>query len=89
MKKLIVEGLKKRIELAKKDGKCVVDLEMKKKVIDTQNNGLNDMLAINFPTSIDKDFGYEYYRVSEYSEDSFRRFNNLEDIAEWIIKTYC
>lgn len=85
----IVKELENKINVAKKNGKCVIDLEMKKKVIDTQDNGLNDILAINFPTSIDKEFGRVYYRVSEYSEDSFRRFNNLEDIAEWIIKTYC
>lgn len=89
MKTLIVAGLKNKIELAKKAGKCVADLNMKKKVIDTVDNGLNDMLAVYFPTSIDTEFGGEYYRVSEYSEDSFRKFNTLEDVADWIIKTYC
>lgn len=85
----IVKALEMKIEEAKKNGKCVLDLEMKKKVIDKQENGLNDILAINFPTSIDRAFGREYYRVSEYSEDSFRKFNTLEDIADWIIITYC
>ena len=85
----IVKALEKKIEEAKKNGKCVVDLEMKKKVIDKQENGLNDMLAIYFPTSIDKEFGREIFKVSEYSEDTYRKFNSLEAVAKFIISAYC
>lgn len=85
----IVKALEMKIEEAKKNGKCVIDLEMKKKVIDKQENGLNDMLAIYFPTSIDKEFGSAIFKVSEYSEDNYRKFNSLEEIATFIISAYC
>lgn len=62
---------------------------MKKKVFDKEDNGLNDMLAIYFPTSIDKEFGSEIFKVSEYSEDTFRRFDSLEEVAKFIISAYC
>lgn len=85
----IVKALKMKIAEAKKNGKCVVDLEMKKKVFDKQDNGLNDMLAVYFPTSIDKEFEREIFKVSEYSEDTFRRFDSLEEVAKFIISAYC
>ena len=86
----IVKALEIKISEAKKSGKSVVDLEMKKKVIDKQENGLNDMLAIYFPTNFDKEFFEKTeFRVSEYSQDSFRKFDTLENVAEWIVKTYC
>ena len=62
---------------------------MKKKVFDKQDNGLNDMLAVYFPTSINKEFGREIFKVSEYSEDTFRRFDSLEEVAKFIISAYC
>ena len=62
---------------------------MKKKVFDKQDNGLNDMLAVYFPTSINKEFGRETFEVSEYSEDTFRRFDSLEEVAKFIISAYC
>ena len=85
----VKKALEKKIAEAKKSGKCVVDLEMKKKVFDKQDNGLNDMLAVYFPTSIDKEFGGEVFKVSEYSEDTFRRFDSLEEVAKFIISAYC
>ena len=86
----IVKALEIKISEARKSGKSVVDLEMKKKVIDKQENGLNDMLAIYFPTNFDKEFFEKTeFRVSEYSQDSFRKFDTLENVAEWIVKTYC
>ena len=85
----IVKALKMKIAEAKKNGKCVVDLEMKKKVFDKQDNGLNDMLAVYFPTSIDKEFRREIFKVSEYSEDTFRKFNSLEEVVKFIISAYC
>ena len=85
----IVKALKMKIAEAKKNGKCVVDLEMKKKVIDKQDNGLNDILAIYFPTIVDREFGREYFTVSEYSEDTFRKFNSLDEVAKFIISVYC
>lgn len=90
MRDSIVKALEKKIAEAKANGKCVVDLEMKKKVIDTADNGLNDTLAIYFPTNFDKEFsGKSYYQVFEYSEDTSRKFNSLEEVANWIVKTYC
>lgn len=85
----VKKALEEKIAEAKKNGKYVVDLEMKKKVIDKQDNGLNDILAIYFPTSIDKKFGGEIFRVSEYSEDTFRKFDSLEEVVKFIISTYC
>lgn len=85
----VKKALEEKIEEAKKNGKCVVDLEMKKKVFDKQDNGLNDILAVSFPTSIDKVFGKEFFTVSEYSEDTFRRFDSLEEVAKFIISAYC
>ena len=85
----IYKALEEKIVEARKNGKCVVDLEMRKKVIDTQDNGLNDTLAIYFPTSIDREFGNQSFRVSEYSEDNFRRFSTLKEVANWIVETYC
>ena len=51
-----MEELEQKIISARKNGKCVVDLEMDKKIIDNQNNGLNDVIAIYFPNYFDKDF---------------------------------
>lgn len=85
----MVKELERKIETAKKNGKCALDLEMKKKVIDTQDNGLNDMLFISFPTKVDTELGRTYYNVSEYSEETARKFNSLTDLSKWIIATYC
>ena len=85
----VKKALEEKIAEAKKNGKCVVDLEMKKKVFDKQDNGLNDMLAVYFPTSIDKEFRREIFKVSEYSEDTFRKFNSLEEVVKFIISAYC
>ena len=89
MLKVIMEELEQKIISARKNGKCVVDLEMDKKIIDNQNNGLNDVIAIYFPNYFDKDFFNKVeYKVSEYSENNFRKFNSLEDVAKWIISVY-
>ena len=86
----IIIALENKISESKKKGKCAIELEMKKKIIDKQDNGLNDMLTIWFPTTIDKWLGIEYFRVAEYSEDEdCRKFDTLEEVASWIVEVYC
>lgn len=86
----IVKALENKISEAKKKGSCLIDLEMKKKVIDKRDNGMNDMLTIWFPTSVDKWLGKPQFKVAEYSEDEdCRKFDTLEEVASWIVEVYC
>jgi hypothetical protein len=95
MKQRIVKELQKRIEEAKKDYKCAIDLQMKKSVLDTSISADyvgHDILYISFPTKFDMEFAPHYkhtYNVAEYSEADSRRFETLEDVAQFIIDTYC
>ena len=89
MTKKILKALEMKInEAYKEKGECLIDLEMKKKIIDNQ---YDDILMITFPTDFDKKWIGEdnvYYTVKEYSEDTFRKFHTLEDVAKWINKVY-
>lgn len=85
----LCEMLDVEIKKAKRKNECMFDLCTNKKILDIQENGLTDILMIVFTTNFDsKFFNNEYYKVKEYSEDNFRKFDTLEELAKWLYYTY-
>ena len=93
MKQRVIEELKRRIEKDSRKGLFgslgVISLYMKKFVFeedDENHTFVGDCLRLSYPIEF---FGkHKYTLLPEFSDELFE-FDSLDDVADFIIKTYC